>query len=689
MTAFLREIHKMKRKMLFALALAAVIFSQAYAAKIEIVSGNKQTGVVGEKSDESLVVRVLSDAGKPLSGMRVSFRIDQEPGQPYKKGRKAELSSASAATDKNGTASVDIIFGEPKAGQYAVTAFIDDKNTVPAAFELMSVKSGWLVMVALGVLGGLGVFLFGMFFLNDSLQKVAGNKLKNLLIMLTNNPLKGLMTGLVVTGINQSSSATTVLEVSLVSVGLMTFYQSMAVTVGAEIGSTLLAQLVAFKVSDFAAIIAGLGFFITFFSKSKKIKQVGDIILSFGVLFIGMKIMSDSLSPLKTYQPFLELMENVANPIVGILVGLAFTLVVQSSGATTGIVISLALAGTITLKQAIPLNLGAMVGTCITAILGSIGRGREGKRVAFFHVLHQIAGVALVFPFMTIINYKGAPAWIHFTEWFTLTFFGTTDVTRQIAMAHTLISVFNAVWILPILRPAYRLINLVLPSKEEEKPFGPIYLDENLVATPDLALVQVRKEIVREGEIVVEMLKETINVFDCREIRLCDTVSLKDIRVDILHNAIVPYLTRIGQQVLNDEQSKEQTALLYITADVEAVGDIIDKNIMPLARKKFENKLWFSDEGWEDIMQLHTRVLKVIEHAVRAIRDNDREYAQLVANSKPEIGSYEDELRRKHIARLNAGLKESLDTSSIHIDLIDQFKRINSHTSAIGFVILS
>ncbi|MDI6757732.1 MAG: Na/Pi cotransporter family protein, partial [Endomicrobiia bacterium] len=562
----------MKKKVFLALCLAAVFSAQVFAAKIEVFSGNKQTGVVGEKCPEPLVARVVSDAGKPIAKTRVRFYVAQEPGQHYKKGQKASLSAASVFTDHDGLASIVIIFGEPKPGQYAVTASLDDKTSSPAAFELTALKGGWLVMVALGVLGGLGVFLFGMFFLNDSLQKVAGNKLKNLLIMLTNNPLKGLMTGLVVTGINQSSSATTVLEVSLVSVGLMTFYQSMAVTVGAEIGSTLLAQLVAFKVSDFAAIIAGAGFFISFLSKSKKIKQVGDIILSFGVLFIGMKIMSDSMSPLKTYQPFLELMERVANPIVGILVGLAFTLVIQSSGATTGIVISLALSGTVTLRQAIPLNLGAMMGTCITAILGSIGRGREGKRVAFFHVFHQAAGVSLIFPFLTIIRYKGAPAWIYFVEWFTLTFLGTTDVTRQIAMAHTLTAVFNAIWLLPILGAAYKFMNMILPSKEEEKPFGPIYLDENLIATPDLALVQARKEIAREGEIVIEMLMDTLNVFDSRALRLCDTVSLKDIRVDILHNATVPYLTRIGQQALNPEQAKEQIELLYITADIEAVG---------------------------------------------------------------------------------------------------------------------
>ena len=669
-------------------AVCAAFVPDLHSAKIEIVSGNKQTGLVGEKSERPLVVRVISDDGKPLKGIDVSFTVMQEPGQPYQKGKKSELCPPVAVTGADGTAFSEIMFGGPKPGSYVITADADKIKVTPAVFELTAMKRGWLVMVGLGVLGGLGVFLFGMFFLNESLQKVAGNKLKNLLIKLTDNPIKGLLTGLAVTGLNQSSSATTVLEVSLVSVGLMTFYQSMAVTVGAEIGSTVTAQLVAFKLSDYAAIIAGIGFFISFFSSAKKIKQVGDIILAFGILFIGMKIMSDALAPLKSYQPFMEMMEGVANPLLEILAGLIFTLIVQSSGATTGIVISLAIAGAITVRQAIPINLGASIGTCITAILGAIGRGREGKRVALFHTFHQTAGVILVFPFLTLITYKGIPAWNYFVEWFTKTFLGTTDIARQIAMAHTLISVFNAVWILPLLRVAYKFMDMVLPSKEEEKPFGPIYLDENLIQNPDLALVQARKEIAREGEIVLEMLRDTLNVFNMRDLKLSDTVSLKDVRVDILHNAIVPYLTKIGQLTLSDEQSKEQASLLYITADIEAIGDVIDKNIMPLARKKFENKLWFSDEGWDDIAQLHERVTRIFEHAIIAIRDNNKEYARLVANSKPEIGAYESELRRKHIARLNAGLKESLETSSIHIDLIDQFKRINSHTASIGFVIL-
>jgi phosphate:Na+ symporter len=389
--------------------------------------------------------------------------------------------------------------------------------------------------------------------------------------------------------------------------------------------------------------------------------------------------MTDLLMPLREYGPFLEMMKSVEEPAVGILVGMGFTMLVHSSGATSGIVIALALAGAISLPQAIPLNLGAQIGTVVTAALGSIGRGREGKRVALWHAIHQTAGVLLVYPFLTLIYFHGEPAWIHFCKWFTATFFATTDLARQIAMAHTLSSAFNALVFFPLLPLASRLLMKLYPPVEQEKPFGPIYIDEGLIQTPALALEQARKEIVREGEIVLDMMQGALKVFAAQDLKLSETVSLKDIRADVLRNAIVPYLTKAGQSgVLSEDQSKYEIQLLYITADFESIGDIIDKNILPLARKKLENQLWFSDEGWKDIVDLHSRVTQNLEHAIEAIRDNNRELAKLVADSKTEINGFQSELRKRHIGRLHSGLQEALETSSVHLDLIEQFKRVNS-----------
>ena len=546
-----------------------------------------------------------------------------------------------------------------------------------------------LLLPLLESLGGLGLLLFGMFFINDALQKVAGFKLRKQLVSLTGSPLRGLFTGLVVTVFNQSSTATILLEVSMVTAGLLTFYQTMAVTIGAEIGSTVTAQIVAFQLTDYAVLIAGFGFYLSFLTKTRKWKNIGNAIIGIGIIFLGMKIIADSLTPLRDYQPLAALVETGASPLAGIVIGLVFTAIIHSSGATSVMVIVLALAGVINLSQGVAINLGAQVGTCFTVALGSIGRGREGKRVALWHIIHQTAGVLIIYPFLTVITYNNEPSWLYFIKWFTAKVLGGGDIARQLAMAHSLSAVFNAFIFLPLLVPARMLLCRILPARDEEKPFGPRYIDEELLSTPPLALEQARKEITREGELVLEMLNESLVVFDSRDLKLLETVSLKDIRVDILRNAIVPYLTRVGQgEYLPEELSVEEIQLLYITADLEAIGDVIDKNILPLARKKLENNLWFSDEGWKDIVALHERVTANLVKAITAIRDNNRELAKLVSDSKEEINRYESDLRKRHIERLHSGLTEALETSSIHLDLIDQFKRINSHTATIGYTLI-
>jgi phosphate:Na+ symporter len=679
------------RKILLFLAVFLSCLGPAAAADLKLtrVSGDGQTGIEGYPLKEDFVVRMEDDRGESVAGATVNFTIVQ-PGISGTEQRRAapRLSAASAVTDADGCARTHLHLGQGHTRDILVSAVTRETVADPVVFRSGAHERYWLPILVLGIIGGLGIFLFGMFYLNDALQKMAGNKLRELLVRLTRSPARGIGTGLFVTFFNQSSSATTLLEVSLVSAGLLTFYQTMAVTMGAEIGSTVTGQLVAFRLAEYAVFIAGLGFFISFFSQSKKWKYIGDALLGFGVLFLGMKIMADLMDPLSSYGPFLQMMKNVENPLYGILAGLVLTLLVHSSGATSAIVIAMALAGVVGILQAITLNLGGMIGTCITAWLGSIGRGREGKRVALWHVTHQTAGVLLTLPFITLVQFRGEPALLYFVQWFTRTFFFTDDPARQIAMAHTIVSVCNALIFFPFLPAISKLLNRIYPAREEEKPFGPIYIDEGFIPTPSLALEQARREIVREGEIVMEMLRDTMTVFESQDLRLSETVSLKDIRVDVLRNAIVPYLTRTGQGMLSDEQSRWETQLLYITADIEAIGDVIDKNIMPLARKRIENQLWFSDEGWKDILDLHARIIDNLRKALDALRSDDRELAHYVADTRVAVNGYESELRKRHISRLHSGLQEALETSSIHLDLIDNLKRINSYTASIGTSLL-
>ena len=660
--------------------------------KIQKVSGDGQAGIAGTPLKKDFVVQVRSEKGEPVSGAPVVFTVVSEAGQPPAESissAQAFFSSPVSITDKTGFATARLNLGAKSGGNIVITASTKESLGSPAVFSAYSRSKMWILALALGIIGGLGIFLFGMFYLNEALQKISGPNLRDILMRLTRSPWKGLGTGFFATLLNQSSSATTVLEVSLVSAGIMTFYQSLAITMGAEIGSTVTAQLVAFKISEFAVVMAGAGFYLSFFSKNKKWKQVGDALLGFGILFLGMKIMADLMVPIGQNDVFIEMMKKAENPLIGILIGLVFTMLIHSSGATSGIVIAMAIAGAISLNQAIPINLGAQAGTCITALLSSIGRGREGRRVAIWHVIHQIAGIIIVYPFLTVVLYHGEPAWIHFVKAFTAKFFLTSDTARQIAMGHTMLSVLSAAVFLPLLPLVNKLLMAVFPVSEKERPFGPIYIDEGLLENPSLALEQAKKEVVREGRLASEMYAEALQVFKTEDIHQSETVSLEDFRVDMLRNAVVPYLAKIGQNtVLNEEQSIKETQLLYITADFEAIGDIIDKNIMPLARKKIRNELWFSDEGWKDIVEMHSRVLANLEAVIDALEKDDTESAKRLRGVKQEINSYAAELRKRHIDRINSGLKESLETSSVHLDLIDQFKRINSYVSdiAVSFV---
>jgi phosphate:Na+ symporter len=682
----------MKRRYWYIVLMMLALLAPAArgADEIRAVSGDGQIGITGYPLRADFVVQVLEN-GKPKAGVPVVFALVDQPEQsPLAKHRmEASLSSPLSVTDAEGLARTRLNNGYPGIGATTVTAATAGTQGAPVVFHATVNSRHWLLVIVLEIIGGLGIFLFGMFHLNDALQKAAGNRFRQLLITLTSSNGRGLVSGLFVTLFNQSSSATTVLEVSLVSAGLLTFYQTMAVTMGAEIGSTVTGQLIAFRLTDYAVFISGLGFYISFFmGKDRRWKYTGAAILGFGLLFLGMKIMTDTLVPLRSYPPFMLLMKSIEVPIYGILVGCAFTMFIHSSGATAGIVIALAIAGAISLEQAIPVTLGAQIGTCVTAALGSIGRGREGKRVALWHVIHQTAGVLLVYPFLTVVQYRGEPAWIHFSKWFTHTFFYSDDLARQIAMSHTMVAVFNTMVFLPLLAPIKNIMFRLLPSREQEKPFGPVYIEEAFLMTPSLAIDQARKEVLREGAIVQEMLQDVRSVFDTQNLKLCETVSLKDIRVDVLHNAVVPYLAKIGQGSLGEDQSLSEIELMHITADIEAIGDIIDKNVMPLARKKIENKLWFSDAGWQDILDLHARVNDNLARALAALRDNDMETAKLIAESETEVDHSESTLRRRHIERLHSGIPESLETSSVHLDLIDQFKRINAHVAAIGHALL-
>ncbi|MCP4406371.1 MAG: Na/Pi cotransporter family protein, partial [Gammaproteobacteria bacterium] len=368
--------------------------------------------------------------------------------------------------------------------------------------------------MAMKLLGGLALFLYGMEQMADALKAVAGERMKVILAKLTSNRFLGAMTGAFVTAVIQSSSVTTVLVVGFITAGLMSVSQSVGVIMGANIGTTITAQIVAFKVTKAALLMIAVGFGMLFFSQQEKIKQWGGMLMGLGLVFFGMSVMSDAMKPLRAYQPFLDLMVQMENPLIGILIAAAFTGLIQSSSATTGIVIVMASQGFITLPAGIALAFGANVGTCVTALLASIGKPREAVRAAGVHIMFNVAGVLVWIAFI--------PQLAEFVAWMSPSTTGLTgtdklaaEAPRQIANAHTIFNVANTLIFIGFTTQFARIVEKLIPDKpmEEQLVIAPKYLDDVLVETPTLALERVRMEIGHMGERVQEMLDRSMPAF--------------------------------------------------------------------------------------------------------------------------------------------------------------------------------
>jgi phosphate:Na+ symporter len=400
-----------------------------------------------------------------------------------------------------------------------------------------------------------------------------------------------------------------------------------------------------------------------------------------------MDMMSKSLVPLRSYQPFLDLMARIENPIFGIIIGLLFTMIVQSSGATSGLTIAMAMSGTISLSQAVPINMGAAVGTCITAVLGSLALNREAKRTAYIHIVFQSIGVVLVFILLSI-PFRGDRLWLVIAKEFTSRVLGTESLARQIAMAHTFMSVINHIFIIPMLPLIIKFFNRIYPPMEIEKPFGVKYINDSLIETPEVALKLARKEILRGVEIVKEMFDDSVAVFKTRDMEKVREISNTEENVDILRNEIIPFLTKLAAKELTEKESEKEVTYLYITNEFESIGDVIDNNIMALAEKMVENNYHFSNNGSKDIEKLHGKISVNLADISKVIRDNDLILANNITKTGCTIRKLETDLREQHFKRLHDGLQESMETSAVHLDLLDNLKRINDHIVYIAYTVL-
>jgi phosphate:Na+ symporter len=531
--------------------------------------------------------------------------------------------------------------------------------------------------LVMGLLGGLALFLFGMEMMADSLKAVAGDRMKAILAKLTTNRIMGVVTGTFVTAVIQSSSVTTVLVVGFISAGLMSLSQSMGVILGADIGTTITAQIIAFKVTKVALLMIAGGFAMTFVSRNEKTKLYGAGLLGLGLVFFGMNVMGEAMRPLRSYEPFLLWMAAMENPLLGILAGTVFTGLVQSSSATTGVVIVMASQGFISLDAGIALIFGANIGTCVTALLAAIGRPREAVRAAVVHIIFKIVGVLLWFFFIdqlaTMVTAVSPVA-----DGLVGVDKMAAETPRQIANAHTIFNVINCLVFLPFTTQFARLVERLVPDRpiDEEELVRAKYLDDELLETPSLALDRCRLEILHMGDQARAMMKDILPAMLTGTAAELQAVEDMDDRVDALYAQIVEYLGRISRMKLTEQQTDELVRLMSAANELETIGDTIETNLVCMGRARLEAGITISGPTSEVIQGFHATVAQALDLALMAITQKNEEYARQVVGMKKEINQLADSAAMHEARRLVAEEPNRIEAYSIEVDILESLKRI-------------
>ncbi len=535
-------------------------------------------------------------------------------------------------------------------------------------------------LMAMQLFGGLALFLFGMDQMSDALKAVAGDKMKTILRKLTSNRFMGAATGAAVTAVIQSSSVTTVLVVGFISANLMTMSQSVGVIMGANIGTTITAQIVAFKVTKAAFLMIAIGYGMQFSPKNEKIKHYGLMIMGLGMIFYGMSVMSSAMQPLRSYQPFLDLMISMDSPIVGIAVAALFTGLVQSSSATTGIVIVMASQGFISLPAGIALAFGANIGTCVTALLASIGKPRDAVRAAAVHVFFNIAGVLLwvmfIDPLADFVRYL-SPTHPELTGLDKL----GAETPRQIANAHTIFNFANTFIFIWFTTQIAALVMKLLPDspsplEKEGLIVEAKYLDEYLLTTPSLALDRVRLEVLHMGGIVNDMMKQIMPAILDASKKTIAKIESRDDEVDLLYAQIVDYLGQISKQSLTDSQTEELLALMEAVGDLENIGDTIETNLVALGMEHATSDFTISKSTRKVLTHFHQEVNKAVDSAIQAVSQNNVAVAQMVIDMKDDIADLASSAAEHQAERLVVDEPNRIAAYTTEIDIIEKQKRI-------------
>lgn len=537
------------------------------------------------------------------------------------------------------------------------------------------------------LIGGLGLFFFGMRLLSDGLRKVAGERVRNILRLLIKTPVIGVLVGAAVTCIIQSSSATTVMTVGLVHAGLMALRQAISVVMGANIGTTFTIWLVSlisfmkvFKISHFALPIIGIGFAVSSLGRSRKTKLRGQVLLGFGILFLGLSFMKGAFEPYHDSQAVQNFFESFSrNPLLGVVAGMVVTMLFQSSSVTTAMIAVMAFQGLISFPACIPLILGDNIGTTITAELAAIGTNVPARRTARAHTMFNVIGVAWMFPLVQSGWYARAidaviPGPIV-----------AANVMFAIALAHSAFNIVNTLIFLPLIGLLEKVSVKTVPGPTEPVA-APQYLEKHLLDTPPVAFEQVRKEMVRMAGVARGAVKDTMDGFLNNDLKTLNRVASAEETIDNLQTEITQYLVELSERDLSEEESEELPVFLHSVNDIERVGDHAE-NLVELGQRKIEGKLPFSEQAMTELKGMFSETTNMMEDVISALQTQDKTYARRALKREERLNQLQTQLRQNHIDRLNNGACKVL-SGIIFLDIVNNLEKIGDHLTNIAQAVM-
>ena len=532
------------------------------------------------------------------------------------------------------------------------------------------------------LLGGLGLFIYGMQQMGEGLQKAAGNKLKHFLGVLTVNPMVGVLVGTVVTSIIQSSSATTVMVVGFVNAGLMNLAQSIGVIMGANIGTTITAQLVAFELGDYAFHAIAIGFFTYFFAKKQRTKYLGQVLLGFGILFLGLNTMSETMRPLKDAPMFLHWMEKFGQyPILGVLTGVLVTVLVQSSSASFGILLGLFSVGAISYQAAIPIILGSNIGTTVTAILSAIGAKLSAKRTAAAHFIFNVIGASVVILMLYLVPDFGGLMKEILTS--IASVFGVElTSTRLLANTHTFFNVLNTLIWLPFVALLVVIVKKVVPGEDTRIERGLSHLDQRMLETPTVAVNQLNNEVNRMFGIVHEMVKDVDQFILTEDTKLLTEVQEKEEIIDELEEELLVFMTKIPQAKLSNLDIEKIDMYFAVIDAIESMGDDAAE-IAELMEQKDQEELNFTAEAEKSLEESMELINELLQSTLKLIEEDDESLINKIVDMEEEMDKLELKYRNEHLKRLsgdhcvpNAGI--------VYLEVLDSLENISDQAADIA-----